>query len=768
MSALVEEEGVEVVKFSFKKKDCSSTSVYYVAQDYYRADELASGSPEAWPVLAGSPSPIRIQMSEFAFGLRGSATVRVYGRSHFDGYGRGFVDIAETHTLHGGTAEFYFYARAFDAQASSTAKSLRQTLEVESVSYDQDSDIFELRCVETWWKEKPIGRIINSADFSNFLDIEQGRSGDYAPIVFGSNVIIETPRIDVGPLFLHAGWGYSGSYYPDDVSKIYVRAPAKASYRGEYLLLDTDVDGGVSESTVTGFGGFAGYWNASLDGWGSLAAQWYALSNVFTYNHLLYAVRIYARSQGTIADDTGELRVAIYEAESQGSSIVLSTTPIARQTYDATTISGTGQDVVFAFDDPAMLVAGVRYAFVAEWSNADDTTNRIDIAVKNVAGCFRRDRSVREAGYTLFNSAIPFFELYDIYKTTETDKTDNFATPTAYYHELQLGTHSNVGDPGGFNLRFKCEVDGLADDGSGTYTGSAGALIRTPADVLRFALLNDEFGLGLGPGAINAASFNTLRNAENTLGEYLAFVLDYPISVTELARQIALHGRFFLYKNRSAELEVHAPSYSSTPDHVLTEQRLRSDLQVIDQRDKPHSSIVTVVKSGYNPERLNFTDETRRARLLEGERLEGKVCLDENDELGRGPASEEAQFLYGRREMTVPFTFFDAEADARRSAEYYFDRNSKSQRIVEVRLPRVDYYDVIEVFDVVRVEHSVLYADSGTPQDVQFQNEGSVCAVFRDNVVYDVVRNGAVWGEVVGVRESGAFVDIIVETVSGY
>jgi hypothetical protein len=166
----------------------------------------------------------------------------------------------------------------------------------------------------------------------------------------------------------------------------------------------------------------------------------------------------------------------------------------------------------FDFNPPFLYRAGERYwirvTYVKDESVAD--TNDLQMAFDTsgtplggervhytIAGTDRNQWQAAPANVT------PSLRLYGAKFTTSMVTTPSGARVM----KLNVGTDNPATFPG---RRFAVTLDGLKDDGSGTYTGTAGALIQRAPDIARFLLMHAS-ALGLAAGRVNTASLDAAR-----------------------------------------------------------------------------------------------------------------------------------------------------------------------------------------------------------------------------------------------------------------
>lgn len=114
-----------------------------------------------------------------------------------------------------------------------------------------------------------------------------------------------------------------------------------------------------------------------------------------------------------------------------------------------------------------------------------------------------------------------------------------------------------------------CDVEGYADDGSGTYTGTAGALITNPADQIRH-LLAVQLGLSLATWA-DSASFTAARAAFAGASIRCDWGLYDQLDSAELLERLRWSVAARLFQGASGAFKLFALPLSGASVKTLTE-----------------------------------------------------------------------------------------------------------------------------------------------------------------------------------------------------
>ena len=127
-----------------------------------------------------------------------------------------------------------------------------------------------------------------------------------------------------------------------------------------------------------------------------------------------------------------------------------------------------------------------------------------------------------------------------------------------------------------FSDEVTCEVTGLIDDASGTYTGTPNALITRPDHVRKYILYHRG---GLGTGYIDTASFAAAGTLFASLGYAFSGVLDANLTVREVEKKLARQCRSrFFWNAGKAKISLRQTLAELSIDRYITasDTRLKS------------------------------------------------------------------------------------------------------------------------------------------------------------------------------------------------
>jgi len=122
--------------------------------------------------------------------------------------------------------------------------------------------------------------------------------------------------------------------------------------------------------------------------------------------------------------------------------------------------------------------------------------------------------------------------------------------------------------------KVTCDMEGYQDDGSGTYTGVANAIIERPDHVFKHVLIEQ---LGFSSGDIDSTTFTAAGTFFNTNSYALAFLVNRKITAEAFLMKLALQcrSRFLVTAYGTAKLIVRQLSQSS--GHSIVKIEIKED-----------------------------------------------------------------------------------------------------------------------------------------------------------------------------------------------
>lgn len=755
---------IEVVKLTFNHRDDGTTDTVYIGDDYYQANEIYSGSPTVYPLLASRP--IAQRGIGLNMGIKFDISLSIYSETTFKVEGQNFLDYLSEYDTHGAAVELLYYSKSFYGTTThSDSVNIRQTLETTRAT-NQDG-IITFECTDKWFDDQLIGRRLLAEDFSN---LEDGFSGSYGAIAFGSSVIIDAPIIVVGSnsIDLFCGWATSTNNV-GDVQNMYVRNPSPSLSSDTWLPFSFS----TSDFLSGGEGRIYGEASTSISGW----SVSYSLSHVHrglpidrSDSIILAGTRIDCWRNGTINAGEGKLSCRVYQIEQTADWDEVGAS-IAEVPIDATalgTSSGVANSEAITFNPPVVLPGGKKYMIQWVFEN-ESLTNYPLIRTKASSGDVFYERDVqtmgRGASWVGIADEALHAAMYALVANSDVDDSSG----AKYFKSKELYEVPGLGAEAWAGLQFKVAVNGLEDDGSGTITGSANGSLERASWIIEFLLRNSDLGIGHPSSKIDTTAFDSAAVEQGVFGLGVSFAIYEPRLLSELIGDLCFQSRSVFYKNRDGSLALKTPTWSGSLDYTIRESVLENDFALISSEDREHESIINEVVVAYNEDLLQNKDDALVALKTGSTQFEGVYYLESNDS-SDGDTFREGQALlsqnkYGVRRFSANLTHHDSAASAKRLASYYFDRYHELQKRVKFRVLRKDY-ESIDLFDKIKVKAHGLATHEGSSRRALISDDGSPVSVYDDGVLVPVVRLGGVEGEVVEIAEYGPYMEITIETVS--
>lgn len=156
--------------------------------------------------------------------------------------------------------------------------------------------------------------------------------------------------------------------------------------------------------------------------------------------------------------------------------------------------------------------------------------------------------------------------------------------------------------------RVSADVDGFLDDGSGTITGTAGALIERP-DHIAEHMLTDR--CGLAAARIDATAYAAAGSTYNTEGYKLAFPILQPPSLPKLLNRVAHQAKSVQFWAAGVHKLVYAADAPSV-DKIIYEHMI--DLGQIWVKRTNRADIVNTATARYARDWSGFSDDREADR----------------------------------------------------------------------------------------------------------------------------------------------------------
>lgn len=320
-------------------------------------------------------------------------------------------------------------------------------------------------------------------------------------------------------------------------------------------------------------------------------------------------------------------------------------------------------------------------------------------------------------------------------------------------------------------VQYKFATQGLEDDGSGTYTGSANSVIRNCADVVRFVLMNADFGLGLTSSQVDTATLTSVRSAANL---NLSFAIDKQTYASELLTKICVQTGLILYNSRQGKLRLHWPTYhGGTFDYELDEGRHRDQLNVLGYDNAPDREVYNDFLINFGVDPLNLPKDRAFVFRAGSNSFSANLYINGSgsniSDTNRVAKLAESQALYDKRQYRRDFDLFAANSTTALTGilRRLVDRWSVKPRRATIRVPLKDYYTV-DLFDTFRTRHTALPAEGGTAKRLLWHVDGEQVIQYQDGVPTTSMGMGVIEGEVIGLSEFDQTMEITIETVEPF
>ena len=781
VSELYVERTVWTVRITLRPKGGGTAETFEFAEEYWASGALYGGSGVIYPLLARPPvvqRAVNRVMSE-----RSNTTISLYGKTHFTGYRKSLFDLADRYEWYAAPVEVRAY---FIPQAASVIHNddinIRMTAQVTGTQWD--GDVLQVSIRDTFFEDKTTVRQMTPTNFPN---ADPAAWGAIMPMAFGKQS--GTGNEMVVPCFWAdvatnnpTGAGTStgrlllahtpGSKQIATLSQLYVENKR-----------DRDIDDRqfVPVRTGTGVG------NKVFQGLGSLS---WATSTSLVLDQFSYGKRFTTDSQGEIITYFGCV-VKGYASSENWPDIIISLNYVEQNDAGHWTaiknifripVNSTPGATLFinhVFVEPLLLLPNRTYELRFDWNHA--------VASGPVGPSVYRT-TVSGATYNLTETIVDISHHSDfpLSKTSSSGTSLNFelnrwwvnadslgASGEYAYREFR-GDSSNEAINWG-SLNVKALIRGIADDASGTFTGTPNNEIGGHPCTIAHVLLRDpDVGLGLSASAVDATTFTSSSVAKLGIdAEGLTpfnVVLLEQISIFQVLDLLLTQARMVLYKDRKGVLKLHWPSYRGTDfDFHANEGLLRDELRVRGYQDNAVDSVTNKLRIASGPDPLNLPKDPEIQIKLGGAALSRLTEWDTGHET-RGTKISTSQGVHGVLEQAIDARFHPAgiaETGTKALGDYQIDRYAAKQRRAPIRVPILDWY-AADVFATLRVAHRDLPFQLGTSENLPLDSSGARQTVLLDGVPAALMMLGALSGEVVAIEESGEDMFLTLETWSPF
>lgn len=784
MASLYLDQVVWVVKITLTKKDNSGSATYYLSHQYYDEGELYTASPVIYPLLAGNIDNIDISRSvgrEVA--ILHTPTLQIYGKGHLDDYEKSFFDLGEQYSFVEAAVEYRQYIKSFDGTTthSDSVNIKLASLRVKSVSWSDD--VLELGCKQVLFRDKEISKKYDETIFPD-MPIDDFY-GEYAPIVFGESVVIESPFIASAAMAewsgalssIFTGWVATG-HPMNAFNQLYARntenprdaewVPITISNSGslihgnQYELGLGDADGAVGVSRACVYSPAANSAN------------------------IAYAVNFGVTRNSATTSVDGFATIVISRAPSMSVAGVWVDEQVLREIKFDQPNTGSLFTAIAYIYPPLVMTENENYLFEYFWSNPTATdyyrlrflttgTNANDNGQK-------RDNATRGAGWEATGND-HYLALYGIMKSgTAWDDSAGTAPNLYSYYDFNCKAwnsltpsyaSSNSDGAIHYGIELKSNVSGLEDDGSGTYTDSANSVIKRPSDIIRFLLLDDELGVNHGSGSLNGTAFDDVRAKLETDSIAMSFAIESETYCSSMVLKILSQSRLVMPINQDGKVSLHYPvNVASTADYYLAHSEYRDDMEVSAVYESSEDAILNDFLVPYGEDKLNTPKDPATIRKIRGSSYKEVEYLNDVEssisDASRVAKAAASIALYGRKLYRTALDLYNATATAPATImKYLFDRWHMKTTTAVIRLPATEVAGA-DLFDDCHVSSEHLPSEFGTSNHVNSQDSGTRLVWYNAGVPVKLFQHGQLTGQIQGVRHFGDEIEFTIETVNAF
>lgn len=699
--------------------------------EYFAPDALYSGSPEIFPLLAAEPTTRRAVGDHI--GIRQDVEISFLARQPFEQYYEGIADLRDRYEFHRVEITIYYGAKPSNGTLSSSSDFVtEQTVEVLQSRWQEDELIFA--CRDTWAdlaNQEISTRIPDPTVVSDFSDMEDSWYGEYgAGPVFGEDIIIDAPlyEFDASNNFfrLLGAWKPSvGTFDNDSYTKLFVENPYRDLNQARFFEVNPVTAAALYGVNLTGVGQVGGTYFHLGEDWRSIA-----FSN--SIGGLLSTIQLDMDRVGTVDGSTGNLVIELYRGESLGTSgTIVPTGPvIASVALDPADIPTTKQTRTADLGFPVPLLPNVNYVLVFRWSDATDASNYIAMSVLGSTSddSYAIDKTTGDVGWALQSGIRPGTSVWSYGLSSVVAGSGGgyrWDRVTVSDRNPVIAKITNDPKPG-TNLKYKLQLDGLVDDGSGTFTGTAGLLMRRPVDIAYFLLVNYT---DLSTSDFDTTSITATRSKQITENQIFGFAVKKRTFAQELIVEICKQSRTLFYKKNDGKYAFHfwepSPAAASC-DHALEEPVLRDELRVVRVEDEPTNRVFNSFSQDWFEDPINTPESPDYLRRTNSDKFTKNQFINESDSTASDTTREgycaQSQALYGVRKLTWPLSFHRNATGVQKFQNYLCDRFHLRQQEITVEIPRRYFFDTIDLLDSVVVDSRGI----GTEDGGQVHNETRV------------------------------------------
>lgn len=778
-SYILAERSIWVAKITLTHRDGSTTKTLYLGDDYYEQNELYVGSPEIWPVLE-SIGGVRHSFTGEMGNLH-QLQVSIHSAAHLEQYGCSFADLRQDYRFFKAKLEALYYTD------SMSEFSVRMTTDVVDSQFS-DSALVTLTGQTQWFDNVEVSKRTESNVFSS---MDPRYDGEYGSIVFGSDVIIPSfyfspsTTSSVPTMNLFAGFTFDG-HPMNNIDAVYVRNRTPEIDDDDWfpVSLVSSPNADYNGDTAYTFGG-SGLLSVFGGLSGSLVAKRFTAPS--SEAQILTGFRFRVEVNGTITKDLGDLRLIVETTDASPTAGFNQPTGRALATVSIDFLSST-TTVLIMLEQPLPVPPGAIVAVYPDWQNSGlQASNYYDLLArststsedylfryKNNTGGNNNDAWVKQ---TLSSSPGIPIQMF-VMGVGTSNFVENTGSGDFRYAYQQLAARDYSGDnlnpnSDGHIYRgnsWQVKVDGLDDDSSGTYTGSANGMFETPADIIRFLIFGPEIGPETTSSRLDSTSFDAVRSSQQSLAAPLemAFAIRSRTFCEELVRELSRWSRAITYTDREGNISMEFAKYvATTPDAVINQSSYQDEIEFISLDDTDPGQVVNDFRLLCDPDQLNEPKSTTFLRAARTDKFNEVVYANESNSSKNNSGIEtmcsRSQALYGRREMFEEVPYYTEPEQLEQLLTYYATTKTGGSRKAVFKIPLKDWYDRF-LFDTITLKHYQLPSKYGAASFIK-SHDGAGTGVQRSFEGVTVYRHahGSLRGMVVDIAEADDVMEITIE-----
>ena len=342
---------------------------------------------------------------------------------------------------------------------------------------------------------------------------------------------------------------------------------------------------------------------------------------------------------------------------------------------------------------------GIYLSNYTSSSTTDATSGMVNAATGNMYYMYNTASAADEAKTIVGSGSMPCVAIDVADWTAGTGSTDLKGMSYQYFSLTQQARNTRKCDLQELDLLTSAPP--LADDGSGTITGTIDKLLYEPDEVCKLLGFTWNGSSWVDGSIIDTTTFSSLTTIF-TAGSYQRSVQGFTegdVSAFDIITQIAKEMCCFLVPLSSGKLALWPWGSQLAVTRVFTD----SDIIGIGSFEETDpSTVINSIKVEYGKNFLNINDQWEASGKAEN--IGGVVVIDKNS----GPPYDiyltNSEILYGKRELEESGSQFIGDVTtATTRALYYATRHEHTHRTFDVIVPYFDNSD-LKLMDIVDIK----------------------------------------------------------------